>query len=155
MQHLQPNTTLQGGKYRIERVLEQGGFGRVIVILFLVMFPVLVMAQASGGQIRRTTNQIVQKQSKKQKGKMQKDNKSVADKYDAMDVRVRLGSYRIVGLDKIVKAKEGDNLVKISRRILGPDMECYLEVYNGIGASDTLTVGQEIHIPKLELKKRK
>ena len=27
MQHLQPNTTLQGGKYRIERVLGQGGFG--------------------------------------------------------------------------------------------------------------------------------
>jgi transcriptional regulator with XRE-family HTH domain len=25
MQHLQPNTTLQGGKYRIERVLGQGG----------------------------------------------------------------------------------------------------------------------------------
>ncbi len=27
MQHLQPNTTLQGGKYRIERELGQGGFG--------------------------------------------------------------------------------------------------------------------------------
>ena len=27
MQHLQPNTTLQGGKYRIERVLGQGSFG--------------------------------------------------------------------------------------------------------------------------------
>ena len=27
MQHLQKNTTLQGGKYRIERVLGQGGFG--------------------------------------------------------------------------------------------------------------------------------
>ena len=27
MQHLQPNTTLQGGKYRIERVPGQGGFG--------------------------------------------------------------------------------------------------------------------------------
>jgi serine/threonine-protein kinase len=27
MRHLQPNTTLQGGKYRIERVLGQGGFG--------------------------------------------------------------------------------------------------------------------------------
>lgn len=27
MQHLQPNTTLRGGKYRIERVLGQGGFG--------------------------------------------------------------------------------------------------------------------------------
>ena len=27
MQQLQPNTTLQGGKYKIERVLGQGGFG--------------------------------------------------------------------------------------------------------------------------------
>ena len=27
MQHLQPNTTLQGGKYRIEQMLGQGGFG--------------------------------------------------------------------------------------------------------------------------------
>lgn len=27
MQHLQPSTTLQGGKYRIDRVLGQGGFG--------------------------------------------------------------------------------------------------------------------------------
>ncbi|MDE6011365.1 MAG: protein kinase [Prevotella sp.] len=27
MHHLQPNTTLQGGKYRIKRVLGQGGFG--------------------------------------------------------------------------------------------------------------------------------
>ena len=27
MQHLQPNTTLQSGKYKIEGVLGQGGFG--------------------------------------------------------------------------------------------------------------------------------
>ena len=31
MQHLQPNTTLQGGKYVIERVLGQGGFGNTYV----------------------------------------------------------------------------------------------------------------------------
>ena len=31
MQHLQPNTTLQGGKYKIERVLGQGGFGNTYV----------------------------------------------------------------------------------------------------------------------------
>lgn len=31
MQQLKPNTTLQGGKYRIERVLGQGGFGNTYV----------------------------------------------------------------------------------------------------------------------------
>ena len=31
MQHLQPNTTLQSGKYRIERVLGQGSFGNTYV----------------------------------------------------------------------------------------------------------------------------
>jgi serine/threonine-protein kinase len=31
MQHLQPNTTLQSGKYRIEQVLGQGGFGNTYV----------------------------------------------------------------------------------------------------------------------------
>jgi serine/threonine protein kinase len=31
MQHLQPKTTLQSGKYRIERVLGQGGFGNTYV----------------------------------------------------------------------------------------------------------------------------
>ena len=31
MQQLKPNTTLQGGKYRIERILGQGGFGNTYV----------------------------------------------------------------------------------------------------------------------------
>ncbi len=53
MQNLQTSTTLQGGKYIIERVLGQGGFCRVFMALMLLLFPVLVMAQASGGQIRR------------------------------------------------------------------------------------------------------
>ena len=74
------------------------------------------------------------------------------DKYSAMDVRVRTGAYKIVGTDKVVIAKEGDNLLKISRRILGPDMECYLEVYNGLKASTPLKVGQKIKIPKLQWK---
>ena len=33
MQHLLPNTTLQGGKYRIERVLGQGGFGNTYIAI--------------------------------------------------------------------------------------------------------------------------
>jgi hypothetical protein len=89
------------------------------------------------------------------KAKAAADAKTAQDKYGAMDVRVRLGAYRIVGLDKTVKVKEGEDLVKISRRYLGPDMECYLEVFNNIKASTPLKVGQEIKIPKLEWKKKK
>ena len=77
------------------------------------------------------------------------------DKYAAMDARVRTGAYRIVGTEKVVKVKEGDNLRRIAQRTLGPDMECYLEVYNGLKAASPLKIGQEIKIPKLQLKKKK
>lgn len=77
------------------------------------------------------------------------------DKYAAMDARVRTGAYKIVGTDRVVTVKEGENLIKIARRVLGPDMECYLEVYNGLKASSQLKVGQEIKVPKLQLKKKK
>jgi len=86
---------------------------------------------------------------------VEKPAKEVVDKYSAMDPRVRTGAYRIVGTAQTVKVKEGDNLLKISRRNLGPDMECYLEVYNNLKASSVLKTGQEIKIPKLELKKKK
>ena len=72
-----------------------------------------------------------------------------------MDNRVRYGAYRIVGTAQEVKVKEGDNLKKIASRILGPDMECYLEVYNGMNSKTELKAGQTIKIPKLELKKKK
>ena len=77
------------------------------------------------------------------------------DKYAAMDARVRTGAYRIVGTEKVVKVKEGDNIRRIAQRTLGPDMECYLEVYNGLKATSPLKIGQKIKIPKLELKKKK
>lgn len=80
---------------------------------------------------------------------------AVVDKYSTMDVRVRTGAYKIVGTDRVVKAREGETLLKIARHTLGPDMECYLEVYNGLKASSPLKVGQEIKIPKLQLKKKK
>lgn len=85
----------------------------------------------------------------------EKPAEEVVDRYSAMDPRVRTGAYRIVGTAQTVKVKEGDNLLKISRRNLGPDMECYLEVYNNLKASSVLKTGQEIKIPKLELKKKK
>lgn len=77
------------------------------------------------------------------------------DKYEAMDSRVRTGAYRIVGLDHKEKVKEGDNLQRITKRTLGPGMECYIEVYNGLNATSQLKTGQEIKIPKVERKKKK
>ena len=81
------------------------------------------------------------------------DDKPVAlDKYQKMDSRVRTGAWRIVGTALTVKVKEGETLVQISRRYLGPDMECYLEVYNGLTVNSPLKAGQEIKIPKLQKK---
>lgn len=77
------------------------------------------------------------------------------DKYEEMDVRVRTGAYRILGLDHMEKIKAGDNLTKICKRTIGSGMECYLEVYNDIKPGTELKPGGEIKIPKLELKKKK
>ena len=77
------------------------------------------------------------------------------DKYEQMDVRIRTGAYRIVGTDHVEKVKATDNLTRICRRTIGPGMECYLEVYNGIKGDADLKVGQEIKIPKLVHKKKK
>ena len=75
------------------------------------------------------------------------------DKYQKKDSRVRLGAWRIVGTAQVVKAKQGETIARISRHYLGPDMECYVEVYNDLTASTPLKAGQEIKIPKLEHKK--
>ena len=76
-------------------------------------------------------------------------------KYENMDSRVRTGAYRIVGTDRVVKVKSGETLKRIANRILGEGMECYVEVYNNISSGQTLKEGQEIMIPKLELKKKR
>ena len=76
------------------------------------------------------------------------------DKYEAMDARVRTGAYRIVGLDYKVEANEGDNILRITHRTLGPGMECYIEVFNGLATTSKLKKGQEIMIPKVVYKKK-
>ena len=100
---------------------------------------------------------IVEKPAEEPKPEVKPEviEKAETDKYAAMDARVRTGAYRIVGTEKVVKVKEGDNLRRIAQRMLGPDMECYIEVYNGLNAASPLKIGQEIKIPKLELKKKK
>ena len=74
MQYLQPNNTLQGGKYRIERMLGQVDFSRVFIFSLLIMFPVLMMAQASGGQIRRKVSTTSKTNSVKRETK--KENRT-------------------------------------------------------------------------------
>ena len=81
--------------------------------------------------------------------------KTSSDKYEDMDIRVRTGAYRIIGEDRIVKAKAGQTVEDIATKLLGPGMSCYVEVYNGLDGKTTLKEGQTIKIPKLELKKRR
>lgn len=75
----------------------------------------------------------------------------VSDKYDS-DPRVRTGAYRIVGIDQVVTVGEHQTMATLSKRYLGPGMECYIEALNG---TSTIKSGQKIKIPKLELKKKK
>lgn len=97
-------------------------------------------------------------ESKAEKSKMEKSKDEAAsevDKYAAKDERVRLGAYRIVGLDHEVTVLQGQTFYSICRAHLGPDMECYIEVYNNMSRNPEIKAGQIIKIPKLQLKKRK
>ena len=77
-----------------------------------------------------------------------------AAKYDALDTRVGTGAYCIVGEETTVKVKAGETMKIISKRALGPGMECYVEVFNNLPANPELKEGQTIKIPKVELRKR-
>jgi len=76
------------------------------------------------------------------------------EKYNKMDYRLTNGGYYIMGLDRIVKARAGDNTKKIAKRVYGrADGCCYIEIYNGIKPKTKLQKGMEIKIPKLESKR--
>ena len=77
------------------------------------------------------------------------------DPYAQKDERVRLGAYRIVGLEREVTVLQGQTFYSICRAQLGPDMECYIEVYNNLPRNPQIKAGQVIKIPKLQPKKRK
>lgn len=79
----------------------------------------------------------------------------VLDKWSAKDDRVRLGAYRIVGTKEEVVVQAGQTFYSICRAHLGPDMQCYVEVYNNLPSNPQIKEGQVIKIPKLELKKRR
>lgn len=87
----------------------------------------------------------------KKQDKAAEHAKVVSDKYDS-DPRVRTGAYRIVGVDQVVTVGEHQTMATLSKRYLGPGMECYIEALNG---TSTIKSGQKVKIPKLELKKAK
>ena len=83
------------------------------------------------------------------------DEKKAADKPMAnenynKDPRVRTGAYIITGVQQTVTAAEGETVASISKRYLGPGMECYVEALNG----KTISAGQKVKIPALKLKKK-
>ena len=84
----------------------------------------------------------------------QSEEKPDMDKYAAMDVRIRTGAYRIVGTQTTVKVRPGMTIKKIARQQIGEELACYIAAYNDMKENDSLTVGQEIKIPKLEWKKK-
>ncbi len=97
----------------------------------------------------KAANQQVEKKVEEKSRKVEPTVSS--SKYDN-DARVRTGAYRIVGVAQKVTVKPGQTLSSISKTYLGAGMECYIEALNG---TSKVTVGQEIKIPKLELRKKK
>jgi len=82
-----------------------------------------------------------------------KDEQPVFDsKQYNKDPRVRTGAYIIIGVEKEIEVKAGQTLYSLSRRYLGPDMECYVEAING---KKEFKAGEKMKIPTLKLKKKK
>lgn len=82
-----------------------------------------------------------------------KDEKPVFDsKQYNKDPSVRTGAYIIIGVEKEIEVKAGQTLYSLSRRYLGPDMECYVEAING---KKEFKAGEKMKIPTLKLKKKK
>jgi DNA-binding protein HU len=82
-----------------------------------------------------------------------KDEKPIFDsKQYNKDPRVRTGAYIIIGVEKEIEVKAGQTLYSLSRRYLGPDMECYVEAING---KKEFKAGEKMKIPTLKLKKKK
>ncbi len=77
----------------------------------------------------------------------------MAARYADKDVRVRTGAYCIVGTDRTVTVRQGESLAALSKRELGPGMDCYVETFNGLHPDAALKAGQIVRIPKLMHKK--
>jgi len=79
-----------------------------------------------------------------------------SEKYDKANRQVRYGAYRIVGVAKTIKLKNGQTLNSIAKRDFGSkEMLCYILALNEMNAVTQVKEGQTILIPKLELRHKK
>ena len=105
--------------------------------------------------VSQPAEQPVEQPAQQPQAEQKKPAEEPVDKYAQKDERVRLGAYRIVGLSHEVKVLPGQTFYSICKAHLGPDMECYVEVFNGLPKNPKIKEGQVIKIPKLQLKKKK
>lgn len=91
-----------------------------------------------------------QKEQEASKQQVEEKKQTETSQFET-DPRIRTGAYRIVGVAQTITVKNGETLSSLSKRYLGPGMECYLEAIND---AKQVKVGQKIKIPKLELKKK-
>lgn len=99
--------------------------------------------------IDRKANESVKDSVARKQSAQDDSNEINPDKYNK-DPRIRTGAYRIVGIAKTITLKEDRSLSYISKRYLGPGMECYVEAVN---EGKTFKKGEKVNIPKLKLKK--
>ena len=106
------------------------------------------VAPAAVGKTDKKTIKVADTE-KKPVEKKAADKPMVNENYNK-DPRVRTGAYIITGVQQTVTAAEGETVASISKRYLGPGMECYVEALNG----KTISAGQKVKIPALKLKKK-
>ena len=114
-----------------------------------------VKEQPAKEPVSQPAEQPVEKPAPQPQAEQKKPAEEPVDKYAQKDDRVRLGAYRIVGLSHEVKVLAGQTFYSICKAHLGPDMECYVEVFNDLPRNPKVKEGQVIKIPKLQLKKKK
>ena len=108
---------------------------------------------ATASENKKPAEKTVDKPAPKQEKAKANTTESQNYKQYEKDARVRTGAYKIVGIAHVVTVTKGQTLYSLSKSMLGPGMECYIEAVNG--NVKELKEGQKIKIPKLELKKPK
>lgn len=106
------------------------------------------VAPAAVGKTDKNTIKVAETEKKPVEKKAA--DKPMANENYNKDPRVRTGAYIITGVQQTVTAAEGETVASISKRYLGPGMECYVEALNG----KTISAGQKVKIPALKLKKK-